>query len=127
MTEERKRLGLKRVAEGAVMPWVRGIVAALTKESEFGLLGVGWKTAGCATLARVTLVLVLFYSLCTEDFLQPSHGRRRDIASGKISLEACGDVEKAHHLLRAAAGRPAARRIHSLEIGRIRIRGDVAQ
>ena len=88
--KERKRLGLKRVAEGAVMPWVRGIVAALTKESEFGLLGVGWKTAGCATLARVTLVLVLFYSLCTEDFLQPSHGRGRDIASGKISLEACG-------------------------------------
>jgi len=78
------------------MPWVRGIVAALTKESEFGLLGVGWKTAGCATLARVM-------------------------------LEACGDVEKAHHLLRAAGGRPAARRIHSLEIGRIRIRGDVAQ
>ena len=36
------------------MLWVRGIVAALTKESEFGLLGVGWKTAGCATLARVT-------------------------------------------------------------------------
>jgi hypothetical protein len=42
---ERRGLGPKRIAEGAAMPWVRGIAAALTEDGGFGdgPLEEGWR------------------------------------------------------------------------------------